>query len=100
DPLRICGGGAQSDVWCQIFSDVLGRTIKRVENPRQANARGAAFIASVGMGDIEFEDIPGLVKTEKTFHPNNDNQEIYEKLYKEFRYIYKQSKNMYQRLNS
>ncbi|MCP4677170.1 MAG: xylulose kinase, partial [Deltaproteobacteria bacterium] len=41
DPLRICGGGAQSDVWCQIFSDVLGRTIKRVENPRQANARGA-----------------------------------------------------------
>jgi len=46
--LNIIGGGASSNVWCQIFADVLNRTIKQVKDPIQANARGAAFIASVG----------------------------------------------------
>ncbi|MHA1936341.1 MAG: xylulokinase, partial [Candidatus Thorarchaeota archaeon] len=39
DPLNIIGGGAQSDVWCQIYADVLNRTIRRVKDPIMANAR-------------------------------------------------------------
>src|SRR5215472_13578433 len=27
EPIRFIGGGARSDVWCQIFADVFGRTI-------------------------------------------------------------------------
>ena len=48
--LSIIGGGAQSNVWCQIFADVLNRPIKQVKNPIQTNARGTAFIAAVGLG--------------------------------------------------
>ncbi len=35
---EVVRGGAKSDIWCQIFADVLDRTIQRVENPIAANA--------------------------------------------------------------
>ena len=33
DPINMIGGGANSNVWCQIYADVLNRTIRQVENP-------------------------------------------------------------------
>ncbi|HPB45781.1 MAG TPA: FGGY family carbohydrate kinase, partial [Microthrixaceae bacterium] len=30
DNIRVIGGGAQSDLWCQIHADVMGRTIEQV----------------------------------------------------------------------
>lgn len=97
--LNIIGGGAQSDIWCQIFADILNRTIRRVHDPIQANARGAAFIASIGLGYITFNDIPQLIKISKVFKPNPDNQEIYDALFAEFLRIYESNKEMYKRLN-
>ena len=41
---------ASSDVWCQIFADVLDRPIDQVADPLSANVRGAAFVAAVGLG--------------------------------------------------
>ena len=49
--INIVGGGAQSNVWCQIFADVMDVEINQVIDPIYANARGAAWIASVGMVD-------------------------------------------------
>lgn len=99
DPLNIIGGGAQSDVWCQIYADVLNRTIQRVKDPIQANARGAAFIASVALGYITFNDIPNLIKYSTTFHPNSKHVETYNRLFPEFLTIYKNNRKMYKRLN-
>ena len=44
DPLRIFGGGAQSDLWCQIYADVLDRhdRARRVPAARQPARRDAA----------------------------------------------------------
>ncbi|HSA99903.1 MAG TPA: FGGY-family carbohydrate kinase, partial [Anaerolineales bacterium] len=67
--IHMVGGGAQSDVWCQIFADVMNLEIKQVENPISANARGAAWIAAVGLGEINFEDIPTLVQFKRTYQP-------------------------------
>jgi xylulokinase len=99
DSLNIIGGGAQSDVWCQIYADVLNRTIRRVYQPLQANARGAAFIAAVGLGYITANDIPKLIKISKVFKPNSRNRQTYDELYGEFLNVYKANKTMYQRLN-
>jgi xylulokinase len=99
DPLNIIGGGAQSDVWCQIYADVLNRTIQRVKDPIQANARGAAFIVSVALGYIAFDDIPNLIQYSTIFHPNPNHVKIYNRLFKEFLTIYKNNRNMYKRLN-
>lgn len=99
-PINFIGGGAQSDVWCQIFADVLNREIRQVENPRQANARGAAFIASVGLGYITFDDIAGLTRYRRTYRPNPENRKIYDELYDVFIQLYKRNKSLYRRLNA
>ncbi|MCP4762235.1 MAG: xylulose kinase [archaeon] len=100
DPLNIIGGGANSDVWCQIYADVMNRTMRRVKDPIYSNARGAAFIASVGLGYIKWDDIPGYIEIDKVFEPNPDNREVYDKLFKEFVQIYKKNNKIYRRLNS
>ena len=97
--LNIIGGGATSNIWCQIFADVLNRTIKQVKDPIQANARGAAFIASVGLGYLTWDQIPGLIQFSNVFKPNPENRAIYDKLFSEYTNIYKIMKKTYKRLN-
>ena len=48
--LRVIGGGAQSDLWCQIHADVLGRRLHRVDQPLLANLRGGALFAGLVTG--------------------------------------------------
>ena len=65
-PIATVGGGAQSDVWCQIVADVTGQPIRQLANPIQTNAIGAAFIAGVGTGALQFADLPGLQRERKS----------------------------------
>lgn len=44
DPIVMAGGGALSDLWAQIFADVLGRTIHQAEDPIMVNVRGAGLL--------------------------------------------------------
>jgi len=83
-----------------IYADITNRTIRRVKDPIQANARGAAFLASVALGYITFNEVPNLIKFSGTFKPNSENTKIYNKLYKEFLLIYKRNKKLFRRLNS
>ena len=99
ETLNMIGGGAQSDIWCQIYADVFNRPIRQVHDPLQANARGAAFIASVGLGHITFNDIPNFIKIAQTFKPNPENRALYDRLFKEYVGIYETNKKLYQRLN-
>jgi xylulokinase len=48
-PLAVCGGGARSDVWCQVIADVTGRTVRRVSDDH-ASLRGAASCAHEALG--------------------------------------------------
>ena len=97
--LNMIGGGAQSDVWCQIYADVLGREIRQVKDPLQSNARGACFIAGVALGYINFEQIPDLVKYKKIYQPNPKNQKLYDQLFKTYLEIYRRMRKIYHRLN-
>jgi len=97
--VSLVGGGANSDIWCQIFADVLDRTIKQVKDPIQANFRGAAFIASVGLGYITWDQIPNLIQYSNIFTPKPENRAVYDKLFNEFINIYKITKKMCKRLN-
>jgi xylulokinase len=97
--LNIIGGGAQSNVWCQIFADVFNRKINQVKDPIQANARGAAFIASVGLGFMDWDEIPKYTEYSNVFTPNPKNRDIYDKLFREYINIYKANRKIYKRLN-
>ena len=98
--MNFVGGGARSDIWCQILADVLDLTIRQVRDPIQANARGAAFIAAVGLGYLKYEDIPHLIEYKGSYMPNPKNREVYDRMFKEFVMFYKQNKDIYKRLNS
>lgn len=100
DPINIIGGGAMSDVWCQIYADVLNRTIRRYHDPIRANARGAAFIAAVGLGYLQFDDIPNHIQLEKEFIPNPNNRAVYDKQFQQFVAIYTANAPIYRKLNS
>ncbi len=99
DALNVIGGGAKSDIWCQIHADVLDRPIRKVNQPMQANLRGAAFLASIVLGHMTFDDIAERTQIERVFEPNSANREIYDLLFGEFLNIYKQNKGIYRRLN-
>jgi xylulokinase len=100
DPLRIFGGGAVSDLWCQIHADVLDRTIERVEAPLHANLRGAALFAGLALGDVARHEIRGLVPVDRAFAPRPENRDVYDRLYAEFPRLYKRQRAMFHRLNA
>jgi xylulokinase len=99
DPINMIGGGANSDIWCQIHADVFDRTIRQVKDPIKANIRGAAFLASVALGYLTFNDIPERIQIANTYKPNPENKKIYDHLFKQFLNIYKSNKRIYERLN-
>ncbi|MEM0007907.1 MAG: FGGY-family carbohydrate kinase [Candidatus Bathyarchaeia archaeon] len=100
DSINIVGGGAISHVWCQILADALNRKINRVSDPKEVGARGAAIIAMIALGYVKsFEDAETLVKIEAVYEPNSRNVAVYEKIFKEFRSIYKNNRKMFRRLN-
>ncbi len=99
DPLNFVGGGANSDLWAQIHADVLGRTVRQVEDPIQANVRGAAFLAAMALGHLRVGDIRSRVPIRKTFTPNPEHRARYDELFGEFTKLYKQNKKTYRRLN-
>ncbi|MBU6997911.1 MAG: FGGY-family carbohydrate kinase [Theionarchaea archaeon] len=88
--VNLIGGGAQSDVWCQIFADAFGRPVARMENPVDAGARGAAALALLALGHLErVTDIKKLVAVERRFEPREQNIRLYSALREEFKRIYK-----------
>jgi xylulokinase len=97
--INIVGGGASSNVWCQIFADVLDRPMRQVKDPIQANVRGAAFIASVGTGFISFHDIPGYMEYQATYVPRPETRSVYDAHFREFVNIYRRNKGIFRRLN-
>ena len=99
-PIRVIGGGACSDIWCQIFADVMNRPMLQLKDPIQANVRGAAFIAAVGMGKIRFDEIPGLTEIKAEYKPNPGTRAIHDAHFREFTEIYRHNRKVYRRLNA
>ena len=99
DPIRFIGGGANSDIWCQIFADVFDRTVRQVEDPIHANVKGVALLAAAGIGRIRFDEIGTQVKIANEYEPNRENRAVYEQMFKEFKAAYKANRKMYARLN-
>ncbi len=97
--IRVLGGGAQSDLWCQILADVLNVTLVRVADPRQAQVRGVALWARVCLGELSLYEAADLVPLADTFRPNPAHRAEYDRLYREYRTLYSRLKRTYRRLN-
>ncbi|BBZ22581.1 xylulokinase [Mycolicibacter hiberniae] len=98
-PIRIIGGGARSDLWCQIMADVTGRTYERVADPLNAQLRGAALFAGIGLGELHRDELRHLTPLDGVFEPEAGNREVYDRIFAEFPKLYKAQKGMFGRLN-
>lgn len=96
--IRAIGGGVQSDLWCQILADVLDRTIHRMEDPLQANTRGAALLAALALGELKVDEMGECVGVERTFTPSARNRAVYDRLFPVYLELYKQHSRLQRRL--
>ena len=90
------GGGAKSDLWCQIKSDITGIEINRPQY-METPLLGAAMIAGKGIGIYsEFKDIiKKNIKIYKVFQPNHENNDIYNIAFKKYKDIYKNLEKLF-----
>ncbi|SDT48995.1 FGGY-family carbohydrate kinase [Jiangella sp. DSM 45060] len=65
--LAVCGGGAQSAAWTQLFADVLGRPLDVVDVP-QAGAYGAVLSALEARGETPGWPVPAHTVEPSTTH--------------------------------
>ena len=100
EPIRIIGGGAQSDLWCRIHADALGRTVERVEDPASAILRGAALLAGVALGEVAREDLRGLVAVDRVITPDPATRATYDALFAELPRLHKAQRGMSGRLRT
>jgi len=99
ESLNMVGGGAKSDVWCQIFADVLDRPIHQVKDPIYANVRGAGFLAALALGYLRREQISERIQIARTYLPDPGNRQVYDSLFREFLNLYKIQRPAFARLN-
>lgn len=99
DAIHMIGGGANSDIWCQIHADVLDRTVRQVKDPVEANVRGVGLLAAVALGHTTFDAINTAVAIANTYTPNPAHRAMYDELFSAYEAIYRQNKRIYARLN-
>lgn len=83
--LNVCGGGALSDLWCTMISDVT-RLPVHTSTDSEVGAKGAFFMGLVATGrekSVE-EATKKYVKTRKRYTPHPALSERYEELYHHF----------------
>jgi len=97
--LRLVGGGAASALWCQIHADVLGRTVRQVEDPLLANVRGAGLVGAAALGLLAFDEVPGCVPVAATFEPDRARRRLYDALFEAFLRLYRATRHIHPRLD-
>lgn len=100
DAVNLIGGGANSELWCQIIADVFNRPVRQMENPVIANSQGAAYLAAYGLGNMTLDEIAASARYKKEFTPNPQNTALYDKAFEEFLGYYQRNKKAHKRMNN
>lgn len=87
--IRISGGGAQSDHWCQMRADILGIPLERAAVPAAA-ALGAAILAGVGSGVFPALEpaVRQLVRHDRVFTPRQEKKTGYDARFAHYQALY------------
>lgn len=81
--LSVTGGGAKSELWSQILSDVLNRPLKHRASD---SCLGAAVMAAYGIGLFPtlHTALDAMLPKQRTIQPRTEIAKIYEQLYEEY----------------
>jgi len=90
--IMVFGGGAVSDLWCQIISDITDKDVKTLFTAETASL-GAAILAGLGCGLFSgIEEIEKNICVRKVFKPRKHMVKAYNEKY--FDYITMQARIM------
>lgn len=97
---RIIGGGAKSDVWCQIIADVLNLRVEKI-NSAEGPAFGAAILAAVGAGEFASvgEACSKFIEVTRAFEPDARAAAGYDKRYPVYVNLYASLKNIFTQID-
>ena len=98
--IRIGGGGAKSDVVCQIAADVFGLPVTRTQT-HEACSIGSSMAAFVALGVFDGYDaaVAAMVRVKDTFQPNEENHRIYAAIYQQaYSKIYSRLRPIYRKI--
>ena len=95
----VVGGGAQSDLWCQIIADVCGKSVYKAETT-EATALGAGIIAAVSTGlHPDFSSaVAAMSRLGDRFEPG-DNRASYDALYAVYQELYPATRDLARKLS-
>jgi gluconokinase len=94
--VRVSGGFVQSQVWLQITSDVLNRTLC-IPMEKETSGVAAAFWVLLAQGFYHsIEDINSLISIIDKVEPNQHYRSIYERQYLIYRELYKSLKPVFE----
>ena len=93
------GGGAQSELWCQILSDVLRRPIV-ISEQQESTSLGAGMLAAAGVGLYpNIRDASASMSAfGKTYFPNDELSLIYDRYFAVYQEIYPSTRDVFARL--
>jgi xylulokinase len=99
--LRFVGGGAKSEIGCQIMADVTGRIIETVEEPQNVGTIGATVVCAVGLGLFKsFAEAKRLIQVKKIYEPQARHRGMYDRQFEVFKKLYERNKKLFTLLNS
>ena len=79
DKINLIGGGAKSDLWCQIMADIWNSQINKLNYLDEATSMGAAVTGGVGVGLYkDFDAIETFIKPAKLYLPNDRTSDTYQ----------------------
>ena len=87
--IQLGGGGARSNLWCQIQAYVYGQTVETLKADEGA-AFGAALLAGVGTGVWKTVDdaCKRTVRVAERFRPQKKSVEVMDRRFEEYRNLY------------
>jgi xylulokinase len=101
ETLRFVGGGAKSEILCQILADVTGHEIQVPMDPQNAGAAGAAMICALGLNTISsLDEAKDLIQIRSAYTPDPKASKVYDKMFLVFKQLYAKNKGLFRQINS
>lgn len=94
--LRAVGGGARSPLWLQTKADIMEMPVETLEC-KEAGCLGAAVLAAAGAGiygGVE-EAVREMVRTGRTYEPQDSLRDRYQEQYAKYRKLYEGLRPVY-----
>jgi len=94
------GGFTHTEAWIQQLADVLNKPVCLNEEA-DASATGAALLGMLSLGVLrEINDAKQHIKAGKTFYPNKDHHEVYQRCFTLYRSLYPVLKSTFEELDT